>query len=114
MFPYHGAVYTLTEHGHEVWGAMRNTIAQLAAGDAYRGRVMSLIIITTRGLTQVSQVQSGASIALFGAPLAATIGAAVVGTTVLAVGARGTRLRSFESARWVEPTPAEAVATPSD
>lgn len=96
-----------------VWGAMRNTIAQLAADDAYRGRVMSLIIITTRGFTQVSQVQIGISIALFGAPLAATLGAAAVGATVLAVGAQGTRLRSFESTRSVEPTAAEAIATPS-
>ena len=77
------------------WGTMRNAIAQLATEDAYRGRVMSLIVITSRGLTQASQLQTGALVALGGPGAAAAIGGTVIGLTVLGVAARSTRLRSF-------------------
>jgi predicted MFS family arabinose efflux permease len=77
------------------WGTMRNAIAQLATDDAYRGRVMSLIVITSRGLTQASQVQTGAAVALFGPSAAAAVGGAVIAFTVLWVAARNGRLRSF-------------------
>jgi MFS family permease len=80
------------------WGTMRNAIAQLAAQDAYRGRVMSLIVIVSRGLTNASQLQTGLATALVGAPGAATIGAVVVGGVVAAVAARAERLRHFTAA----------------
>src|SRR5207247_1767889 len=80
------------------WGTMRNAIAQLAAQDAYRGRVMSLIVIVSRGLTNASQLQTGVATALVGAPGAATIGAVVVGAVVVAVSARAERLRHFTAA----------------
>ena len=71
------------------WGTMRNAIAQLAAGDAYRGRVMSLIVMVARGLTSASQVETGVATALLGAPGAATIGALAIGGTLAAAAARG-------------------------
>jgi len=80
------------------WGTMRNAIAQLATSDAYRGRVMSLIVITSRGLTQASQLQTGAAVALFGPAVAAAVGGAVIGLTVLGVAARSPRLRRFAGA----------------
>ena len=80
------------------WGTMRNAIAQLAAEDAYRGRVMSLIVIVSRGLTNASQLETGVATALVGAPGAATIGAVVVGGVVALVAARAERLRHFTAA----------------
>jgi MFS family permease len=89
------AILVLVGFADATWGTMRNAIAQLAAEDAYRGRVMSLIVIVSRGLTNVSQLQTGLSTALFGAPGAATIGAVVVGGVVASVAARAERLRHF-------------------
>jgi MFS family permease len=89
------AVLALLGFADATWGTMRNAIAQLAAEDAYRGRVMSLIVIVSRGLTQASQLQTGAVTALLGAPAAATIGALAVGGVVAAAAARGRRLRHF-------------------
>lgn len=80
------------------WGTMRNAIAQLAAEDAYRGRVMSLIVIVSRGLTNASQLETGVATALVGAPGAGTIGAVVVGGVVALVAARAERLRHFTAA----------------
>jgi MFS family permease len=79
------------------WGTMRNAIAQLAAQDAYRGRVMSLIVIVSRGLTNASQLQTGVATALVGPAGAATIGALVVGGVVAAVAAKAERLRHFSA-----------------
>ena len=89
------AVLALLGFADATWGTMRNAIAQLAAEDAYRGRVMSLIVIVSRGLTNASQLQTGLATALFGAPGAATIGALAVGSVVAAVAARAERLRHF-------------------
>ncbi len=78
-----------------VWGAIRNTIVQLVADDEYRGRVMGLTIVTTRGVTNLAQVETGAAVALLGPVAAATLGAAVVALTVLGGAARSERLRTF-------------------
>ena len=85
---------------------MRNTIAQLITSDAYRGRVMSLILLVTRGLTGAGQAQTGASVGLFGVPLAATLGALVYGSTLAAVAVRSPRFRRFEAPPWIEHGPA--------
>ncbi len=77
------------------WGAMRNTIAQLVASDAYRGRVFSMITFTSRGLTNASQLETGAVIAAFGPPVAAAINAAIVGAAVVGIALRSPRLRRF-------------------
>src|SRR5207245_5897797 len=96
-FPLSLAVLALLGFADATWGTMRNAIAQLAAEDAYRGRVMSLIVIVSRGLTNASQLQTGLATALFGAPGAAAIGALAVGGVVAAVAARAERLRLFSA-----------------
>jgi predicted MFS family arabinose efflux permease len=84
------------------WGAMRNTILQLAAADDYRGRVMSLVTVTSRGLTNAGQLETGAIVALAGAPLAAAINAVIVGIAVVGVAMRSPTLRRFRSAAHVD------------
>src|SRR5205823_7415589 len=70
------------------WGAMRNTIAQLATADAYRGRVMSMITVSSRGLTNAGQIETGAIVAAIGPALGATINAVLVGLSVATVALR--------------------------
>lgn len=92
------------------WGAMRNTIVQLAAADRFRGRVMSMITLTSRGLTNSGQIETGAIVAAAGPPLAAAINAVIVGCAVIGVGLRSPRLRGFRSATHVEVDVAEGAA----
>jgi MFS family permease len=66
------------------WGVTRNTLAQLLTTDALRGRVMSVVMLATRGSSQLGRVQSGFTVGLIGAPASALLGAAVVGAAVLA------------------------------
>jgi hypothetical protein len=89
------AALALLGFADATWGTLRNAIAQLAADDAYRGRVMSLVVIVSRGLTQASQLQTGITTVLVGAPAAAAIGALLVGGVVAGAAARGARLRDF-------------------
>jgi hypothetical protein len=89
---------------------MRNAIAQLAAGDAYRGRVMSLIVMVSRGLTSASQVETGVAAALLGAPGAATIGAVAIAGTVAAAATRAKALRDFTAQGPRRPIPQAAPA----
>ncbi len=67
-----------------VWGVTRNTLAQLLVPDSLRGRVMSVVMLATRGGSQLGRVQSGLTVGLIGAPAAVLVGAAVVGAAVLA------------------------------
>jgi MFS family permease len=67
-----------------VWGVTRNTLAQLLTTDALRGRVMSVVMLATRGSSQLGRVQSGFTVGLIGAPAAVLLGAAVVGAAILA------------------------------
>lgn len=67
-----------------VWGVTRNTLAQLLVSDALRGRVMSVVMLATRGSSQLGRVQSGFTVGLIGAPAAVLLGAAVVGAAILA------------------------------
>ncbi len=85
-----------------LWGALRNTIIQLSATDAFRGRVMSLLTFTSRGLTNAGQIETGAIVALSGPPLGAAINALVIGAVVLAVGLRSSKLRAFTSTAHVD------------
>jgi len=66
------------------WGVTRNTLAQTLTTDALRGRVMSVVMLATRGSSQLGRVQSGFTVGLIGAPAAALLGAGVVGAAVLA------------------------------
>jgi MFS family permease len=84
------------------WGAMRNTIIQLAATDAFRGRITSLVTFTSRGLTNAGQIETGAMVAVAGPPLAGAINALVIGVVVIAVGLRSARLRDFTSTAHVD------------
>jgi hypothetical protein len=92
------AILAVLGFADATWGTMRSAIVQLAADDAYRGRVMSLLIMVGRGLTQGSQLQTGIVTALVGPTSAATFGAIVVGAIVAAVAARAPRLRDFSAA----------------
>src|SRR5260221_8309134 len=93
------------------WGAMRNTIAQLATADAYRGRVMSMITVSSRGLTNAGQIETGAIVAAVGPARGACTNAGLVGISVATVALRSPRLRGFRSAAHVDVDVAEA-ATP--
>jgi len=97
-FPLSVAVLAVLGFADATWGALRNAIAQIVAEDAYRGRVMSLILIAARGLTSASQVETGVATALFGAPGAATIGALAIGGALTAAATRGKSLRDFTAA----------------
>jgi len=92
------------------WGAMRNTIAQLATADAYRGRVMSMITVTSRGLTNMGQIETGAIVAAAGPALGAAINAVLVGVSVATVALRSPRLRGFRSTAHVDVDVAEPAA----
>jgi predicted MFS family arabinose efflux permease len=92
------------------WGAMRNTIAQLATADAYRGRVMSMITVTSRGLTNAGQIETGAIVASIGPAAGAAINAVLVGVSVATVALRSPRLRHFRSSAHVDVDVAEAAS----
>jgi predicted MFS family arabinose efflux permease len=94
-FPLSLAVLAVLGFADATWGTMRNAIAQLAAEDAYRGRVMSLIVIVSRGLTSASQVETGVATALLGPPGAATVGALAIGAALTAAATRAKALRDF-------------------
>jgi len=67
-----------------MWGVTRNTLAQLLATDAMRGRTMSIVMMATRGSSQLGRVQSGFTVGLIGAPFTILLGAGVIGAAVLA------------------------------
>jgi predicted MFS family arabinose efflux permease len=94
-FPLSMAILAVLGFADATWGTMRSAIAQLAAEDAYRGRVMSFILIVARGLTNASQLETGVATALVGAPGAATVGALLIGGVITGVAIRGRRLRDF-------------------
>lgn len=67
-----------------MWGVTRNTLAQTLATNAMRGRVMSVVMLATRGSSQLGRVQSGFTVGLIGAPYTVLLGAAVIGAAVTA------------------------------
>ena len=67
-----------------IWGVTRNTLAQLLTTDALRGRVMSVVMLATRGSSQMGRVQSGFTVGMIGAPASALLGAGIVGAAVFA------------------------------
>ena len=73
-----------------VWGVNRNTLAQTLVPDALRGRVMSVVVLSTRGSAPLGRLQAGFLADLVGAPLATLVGAAVIGAAI----ARWWRLRA--------------------
>jgi MFS family permease len=71
------------------WAVTRNTLAQLLVPDALRGRVMSVVVLATRGSAPLGRLQGGFVAGLVGGPVAVLFGAAVIGAAVL----RSWRLR---------------------
>lgn len=65
-----------------IWGVNRNTLAQTTVPDALRGRVMSVVVLTTRGSAPLGRLQAGFLADFLGAPVATLIGAAVIGTAI--------------------------------
>jgi hypothetical protein len=78
-----------------VYGAVRNTIVQLAAPDRYRGRVMSLHTLTNRGLGPSGNFVSGGLATAIGAPAALTVLAVVSATLVIWRGLALPALRDY-------------------
>jgi MFS family permease len=65
-----------------IWGVNRNTLAQTLVPDTLRGRVMSVVVLTTRGSAPLGRLQAGFLADLVGAPAATLIGAAVIGGAI--------------------------------
>jgi predicted MFS family arabinose efflux permease len=65
-----------------IWGVNRNTLAQTLVPDSLRGRVMSVVVLTTRGSAPLGRLQAGFVADLAGAPAATLVGAAVVGIAI--------------------------------
>jgi hypothetical protein len=61
-----------------IWGVNRNTLAQTTVPDALRGRVMSVVVLTTRGSAPLGRLQAGFLSDLVGAPTATLIGAGII------------------------------------
>jgi MFS family permease len=61
-----------------IWGVNRNTLAQTTVPDALRGRVMSVVVLTTRGSAPLGRLQAGFLADLVGAPTATLIGAGII------------------------------------
>lgn len=76
-----------------VWGVNRNTLAQTLVPDALRGRVMSVVVLATRGSAPLGRLQAGLLADLAGAPAATLIGAAVIAAAI----AKWWRLRAAEA-----------------
>jgi predicted MFS family arabinose efflux permease len=76
-----------------IWGVNRNTLAQTLVPDALRGRVMSVVVLATRGSAPLGRLQSGFVADLAGAPAATLFGAAIIAGAI----ARWWRLRAAEA-----------------
>jgi hypothetical protein len=58
-------------------------MAQLLVPDALRGRVMSVVMLVTRGGSQLGTIEGGLLVGLIGAPAAVLTSAAIIGATVV-------------------------------
>ena len=76
-----------------IWGVNRNTLAQTLVPDVLRGRVMSVVVLSTRGSAPLGRLQAGFLADLAGAPAATLIGAAVIAAAI----ARWWHLRAVEA-----------------
>ena len=61
-----------------IWGVNRNTLAQTLVPDTLRGRVMSVVVLTTRGSAPLGRLQAGFVADIVGAPAATLVGAAII------------------------------------
>lgn len=81
--------------GQAVWSAMANTVVQLASPDQMRGRVISFHVLVTRGFDAFSAVQLGFLVSVLGPTVAVIVGAGVMGTAMVAIGATIPAVRAF-------------------
>src|SRR5438094_699514 len=81
------------------WATMRNSIFQLQADEAYRGRTLSAFLLVGRGMAQTSQLQTGLAVEAFGPAVAATAGAALIAVAIVGVNARDDEVRRFRDPR---------------
>jgi MFS family permease len=72
--------------------ALANTIVQTNSPDWLRGRVMSIYLTVFAGSTPIGAALAGIMSGLWGAPVAVTVGGAVVAVVTLAIGGRLTRV----------------------
>jgi MFS family permease len=93
------------------WATMRNSIFQLQADEAYRGRTLSAFLLVGRGMAQTSQLQTGVFVEAFGPQIAATAGAAVIAAAIIGVNARNDEVRSFRDPTPVLEGPTDAAAS---
>ena len=77
------------------WSVARNTVVQLAAPDAMRGRTMSAVFLVTRGSTPLGHFTSGLLAAAIGGAGTVLLGGAVIGAGVAAAAARAPALGSY-------------------
>lgn len=76
-----------------LWSVSRNTLAQLVVPDDLRGRVMSLVVLSTRGSTPLGQLSSGLLASALGGPMTAIVGAVVIGAGLAVSNARVPQMR---------------------
>jgi len=93
------------------WATMRNSIFQLQADEAYRGRTMSAFLLVGRGLTQASQLQTGIAVQALGPAVAASLGAALIGVTITVMNARDDQVRTYRDVRSVLDEESDAAAS---
>jgi len=93
------------------WATMRNSIFQLEADEAYRGRTLSAFLLVGRGMAQASQLQTGVAVEALGAPVAATVGAVVIAVAIVGVNAIDDGIRTFRDTRSFAEEPTDAAAS---
>jgi MFS family permease len=94
------------------WGTLRQTMFQLKADDAYRGRTMGVLLLSGRGATQASQFETGLAVEAGGPGLAALLGAAAIGLSLIVVNLRTSDVRRFHGIP--DATAAVAIAAESE
>ena len=93
------------------WATMRNSIFQLKADEAYRGRTLSAFLLVGRGMAQMSQLQTGFAVEALGPQVAATAGALVIAAAIVGVNVRNDEVRRFRDPTPVLDGPTDAAAS---
>jgi len=93
-----------------LWTTMRNTIFQLQATDAYRGRAMGVLLLAGRGFTQAAQFESGIAISIGGPAFAMLFGGGLIAASLALVNGRSEVVRSFRGSP--DPVVTAVAATP--
>ena len=89
-----------------LWSTIRTTIVQLETEAAYRGRSMGVLLLSGRGLTQLSQLEGGLAVSVGGPAFALALGGALIASVVIAVNAMTPEIRGYRGS----PDPFAAIA----